>query len=124
MTPTINKATVDAVLREGPKGDQTARITELEKQLEKVRKDIAEQQKLEKHWQTFNRAFSKLKVELLKTLTPEELACMDGAYLFLHGGCVDLVRTLPSTTDKGEGPKFLDKIEMGQALEDLGNLIK
>ncbi|MGD0794292.1 MAG: hypothetical protein ABR958_01685 [Dehalococcoidales bacterium] len=121
---TINKAAVEAVLRGGAKTDRPARIAELEKQLEKVRKDIAEQEKVENYWRTFNGAFAKLKAKLFKTLTPEERACMDGAYLFLHAGCVDLVRSLPSATDKGEGNQFLDKVEMGEALAELGNLIK
>jgi hypothetical protein len=124
MTQTISKSVLESVLRDGPKTDRPARIAELEKQLEKVRKDIVEQEKLEKHWRMFNRAFTKLKAELFQTLTPEEKECMDGAYLFLHGSSVDLVRYLPSATDKGEGKKFLEKVEIGEALAELGKIIE
>jgi hypothetical protein len=118
----IPSSAVEKVIQGQQVKDRPAREAELERQLEKVRKDIAEQEKLEKWYATVQRAFAKLKREIGKTLTEEERTAIDGAYIFLHSGCVDMVRTIPSATSKGEDKRFLDKVDMGEALEELRNL--
>ena len=60
MTMTLSNSAVETAIRGGPKVDRSARIAELEKQLTKVRKDIAEQERLEKRWQLVYSAFTKL----------------------------------------------------------------
>jgi len=124
MTTKIDNKAVEAAIKGGPKVDRSVRIAELEKQLEKVKKDIAEQNKLERHWMIIQSAYAKLEQELGKTLTPEEYDAVDGMYLFLHSGCVDMVRTIPSTTDKGEGKAFLKDVHTAEAMEELASLVK
>jgi hypothetical protein len=121
---TISNRAVEAVITGTATKDRPARIAELEKQLAKVRKDIAEQEKFEKWLATVRRAFDKLKAEMGKTLTREEYQAIDGVYIFLHNGNVDMVRSIPSATDKGEGTKYLEKLDTGEALEELNHLLK
>lgn len=94
-----------AVIWEG-EVDRPAKIAELESQLAKVMKNIAEEERVEKRLALIQSAFGKLKAELLRTLTPEEREAVNGAYLFLHTGGVDLVRRIPSPTSKGEDRKL------------------
>ena len=117
-----SNAVVDEVLEEGQGIDRQSRIEALQKQLAKVRKDIAEQERLEKRYATLERAFSKLRRELGKTLTNEEYQAMDGAYIFLHSGCIDLVRHLPSATSKGEDTKLLKDLDTAEAMRELATL--
>ncbi len=124
MTMTLSNSAVEAVIRGGPKVDRSARIAELEKQLAKVRKDIAEQERLEKRWQLVYSAFTKLKREMFQTLTPEEREAMDGAYIFLHSGCVDLVRQIPSDTSKGEDQRLEKDLSTAEAMRELKTLGK
>ena len=114
-----SNAVVDEVLEEGQGIDRQSRIEALQKQLAKVRKDIAEQERLEKKWATVQNAFTKLKRELGKTLTAEEYKAIDGAYIYLHNGCADLVRHLPSATSRGEDRVFLKDLDMAEALKEL-----
>jgi hypothetical protein len=123
MTTLSNQA-VEAVISGRQTKDKPARIAELEKQLAKVRKDIAEQEKLEKWYATVQRAFAKLRQEMGKTLTAEEYQAIDGAYIFLHSGCLDMVRQIPSATSKGEDKRFLEKMDTAEALAELGSLLK
>ena len=115
---------VDRALEEGQGVDRQSRIEALQKQLAKVKKDIAEQERLDKRWATIESAFAKLRRELGKTLTREEYDAMDGAYIFLHSGFVDLVRHLPSATSKGEDRSFLKDLDTAEALQELSNLTK
>ncbi len=124
MTNNFNAGVVDAVIREGPGKDRQARIAQLETQLARVRNEAEMEAEMERHYQTIQRAFAKLKAEMGKTLTIEERQALDGAYIFLHSGCVDVVRSIPSATDKGEGNRFLEKLDVGEALEELRHLSK
>ena len=124
MTMTLSNSAVEAVIRGGPKVDRSARIAELGKLLEKVKKDIAEQERLEKRWQLVYSAFTKLKREMFQTLTPEEREAMDGAYIFLHSGCVDLVRQIPSDTSKGEEQRLEKDLSTAEAMRELKTLGK
>ena len=120
----LNSAVVDKALEEGKGVDRQARIEALQKQLAKVQKDIAEQARLEKRWALVQSAFTKLKRELGKTLTPEEYQATDGIYLFLHSGCVDMVRHVPSATSKGEDTRLERDLDMAEALKELASLTK
>jgi len=124
MTQTLSNTAVEAAIRGGPKVDRSARIAELEKLLEKVKKDIAEQERLEKRWVLVYSAFAKLKREMFQTLTPEEREAMDGAYIFLHSGCVDLVRQIPSATSKGEDQRLEKDLNTAEAMRELASLVK
>jgi len=122
MPAKITSSTVNEVLAEGKDVDRQERMTKLQGALEKVHKDIAEQERLEKRWAIVQSAFTKLKRELGKTLTQEERDAIDGIYLFLHSGHVDMVRHIPSSTSKGEDVKLERDLDMAEALKDLGNL--
>jgi len=124
MTQTVSSAVVDRALEEGKTVDRQSRIAQLEKQLAKVRKDIAEQGRLEKRWQLFEGACKKLKREMGKTLTREEYDAIDGIYIFLHGGCVDFVRHIPSATSKGEDKRLEKDLDMAEAIHELSSLTK
>ncbi len=121
---TLSRSVVDEALEEGKTVDRSARITELEKQLAKVRKDIAEQDRLEKKWRVFETACQKLRKEMGKTLTHEEYQAIDGLYIFLHGGCVDFIRHIPSATDKGENKRLNRDLDTIEALHELEALTK
>lgn len=124
MTLTLSRSIVDKVLEEGQTVDRQARIDQLEKQLVKVRKDIAEEERLEKRWATVKSAFAKLKRELGKSLTREEYNAIDGIYLFLHSGCLDMVRQVPSSTSRGEDTQLLKDLDTAEALHELASLTK
>jgi len=118
----LSNAIVDTALAEGKNVDRQARIEALQKQLARVQKDIAEQERLEKRWSLVQSAFTKLKGELGKTLTSEEYQAIDGIYLFLHSGCVDMVRHVPSATSRGEDTRLERDLDMAEALKELAAL--
>ncbi len=124
MTTKLSSAVVDKALEEGKGVDRQSRIDALQKQLAKVQKDIAEQERLEKRWATVQRAFAKLKREMGKTLTREEYEAIDGIYLFLHSGCVDMVRHIPSATSRGEDKRLERDLDMAEAMKELASLTK
>jgi len=121
---TLSRSVVDEALEEGKTVDRSARIAELEKQLVKVRKDIAEQDRLEKKCQVFETACEKLRKEMGKTLTREEYQAIDGLYIFLHSGCVDFIRHVPSATDAGENKRLNRDLDTVEALHELDYLTK
>lgn len=121
---TLSRSVVDKALEEGKTVDRSARISELEKQLAKVRKDIAEQDRLEKKWQLFEGATVKLRKEMGKTLTSEERNAIDGLYIFLHSGCVDFIRHIPSGTDAGENKRLNRDLDTAEAMKELASLTK
>ena len=106
MTQTLSSAVVDRALEEGKGINRQERVAQLEKQLAKVKKDIAEQERLERRWALVESAFAKLKREMGKTLTREEYDAIDGVYIFLHSECVDMVRHIPSATSSGEDERL------------------
>jgi len=124
MTTKLSSAVVDKALEEGKGVDRQSRIDALQKQLAKVQKDIAEQERLEKRWATVQRAFAKLKREMGKTLTREEYEAIDGIYIFLHSGCVDMVRHIPSATSRGEDKRLERDLDMAEAMKELVSLTK
>jgi len=124
MTTKLSSAVVDEALNEGKGVDREARIEALRKQLAKVQKDIAEQERVEKRLALVKSAFAKLKRELGKTLTPEEYEAIDGIYLFVHSGCVDMVRHIPSATSKGEDKRLERDLDTAEALKELSSLTK
>ena len=124
MTLTLSPSIVDKALEEGKTVDRQSRIAQLEKQLAKVRKDIAEQERLEKRWQLFEGACKKLSREMGKTLTREERDAIDGLYIFLHGGCVDFIRHIPSATDAGENKRLNRDLDTAEAMKELASLTK
>jgi len=122
MAKYLSNTAVRTAMGEGPNVDRQARIEELKKRLAKVKGQIAEEEKFERRWQLVQSAFTKLKRELGKTLTREEYQAIDGAYIFLHSGFVDLVRHVPSATDKGENKKLEKILDAGDALQELKTL--
>ena len=122
MTNNLSNDIVDEALEEGHGVDRKSRIEVLEKKLAKVKRDIAEQERLVNWLATVEGAFTKLKREMGKTLTSEEYQAIDGAYIFLHSGCVDLVRHLPSETSKGQDTAFLKDLDTAEALKELASL--
>ena len=120
----LSSAVVDKALEEGKGVDRQSRIDALQKQLARVQKDIAEQERLEKRWATVQSAFAKLKREMGKTLTREEYEAIDGIYLFLHSGCVDMVRQIPSATSRGEDKRLERDLDMAEAMKELASLTK
>ena len=120
----LNSAVVDKALEEGKNVDRQSRIEALQKQLARVQKDIAEQERLEKRWSIVQRAFAKLKREMGKTLTREEYEAIDGIYIFLHSGCVDMVRHIPSATSRGEDKRLERDLDMAEAMKELSELTK
>lgn len=124
MSEALSNVAVTAVI-EGDKGvDRQARIAELEKKLAKAKGDIVEQERLEKRWLLFEGACKKLRQEMGKTLTREEYDAIDGIYIFLHSGCVDFVRHIPSATDRGESKRLEKDLELGEAMKGLSSLTK
>ena len=121
---TLSRSIVDKALEEGKTVDRQSRIDALQKQLVKVHKDIAEQERLEKRWATVQTAFAKLKRELGKTLTREEYQAIDGIYIFLHSGCVDMVRHIPAATSRGEDNRLERDLDMAESLKELVSLTK
>ena len=124
MTATLSRSIVDKALEEGNGIDRQSRIATLQRQLAKVQKDIAEQERLERRWATVQSAVAKLKREMGKTLTREEYEAIDGIYIFLHSGCVDMVRHIPSETSRGEDRRLERDLDMAEAMKELQSLTK
>jgi len=124
MTMKLSSAVVDEALNEGKGVNRDARIEALHKQLAKVQKDIAEQERVEKRLALVKSAYAKLRRELGKTLTPEEYEAIDGIYLFVHSGCVDMIRDIPSATSKGEDKRLERDLDTAEALHELETLTK
>ncbi len=96
IQPNLSSAVTD-VLREGTAVDRKARIAELLRKTDKVRADIAMQEKLDKRSANITSAFVKINRELGKTLTDQERRAINGMYFFVHDGCVDMVRRAKKT---------------------------
>jgi len=120
----LSGAVVDKTLAEGKTIDRQSRIDALQKQLEKVQKDITEQERLEKRWSLIHSAFAKLKREMTKTLTRDEYEAIDGVYIFLHSGAVDMVRHIPSATSRGEDRRLERDLDTVEAMQELSSLTK
>lgn len=110
----------EAVFREDQSPDRHDRIAQLQKRLARVQKDIEEQKRLDNRVALVQSAFAKLKREMGKTLTDEEWRAIDGAYIFLHSGCVDLVRHIPSATSRGEDKKLESDLNTAQGMKEIG----
>ncbi len=87
----------------------------LERQRAKVAGEIALEQETVDRINRVASAKDKLQRLVFSTLTPEEVAAVNGMYLFLHGNCFDIVRKIPSATDKGQGEKFTAVLEKAEA---------
>lgn len=119
MGDRLSNTAVRTAMEEGPDVGRQERIERLRKQLERVKGQITEEEEFERRWQLVHSAFTKLKKELGKTLTREEYQAIDGAYIFLHSGSVDLVRHVPSAADKGESKRLEKVLDAGDALQEL-----
>ena len=124
MTSNPSGITLEKALNPEVDVDRQARISTLEKQLAKVRKDITHQERLEKRWATVQSSLAKLKREIGKTLTSEEYDAIDGIYIFIHSGCVDMVRHIPSATSRGEDNQLLKDLDTVEAMHELSSLTK
>lgn len=120
----IPNAAVSAVLDGRSPANKAARVAALEKELKKVRESIEEQERLDRRYKLYQTAYDKLKRELFKTLTQEERDAIDGAYLFLHSGLVDIVREIPSATSRGEDLRLDKDLRTVEALKELESLTK
>lgn len=114
----ITRSVVDEVLGQPPV-DRAARIEALRKQLAKVCVQVDDERRLENRCALIQSAFGKLKAQLRSILTPEEYSAIDGAYIFIHGTFVDMVRHIPSATDKGEGVRFEKMLDMADMMAEL-----
>ena len=122
MANTLPNTAVRTAMEEG-NVDRQARIEALQKKLEKIRKDIAEEERVERRLALLLSAYDKLRWELGKTLTNEERNACDGLYIFLHSGCTDFLYHVPSATDKGENRSLLKDLETAEALKELDALL-
>lgn len=98
------------------KTDPTER-EKLEKRLARVTEQIAEEEATQSRIETILSAKRKIEGMVLNSLTPEERALVDGMYLFFHGGCVDIIRSIPSSTDKGQGQRFIKTLSKAEEAE-------
>lgn len=119
MNREITVSVINEALEEGKNVNREERVAQLQKELAKVQKNIKEQERLEKRYALVTRAFTKLKKEIGKSLTPEEYQAVNGMYLFIHSGNVDMVRRVPSATSRGEDTRLESDLEMAEALHDL-----
>ena len=115
----IPNALVRAAMKEGPGVDRDGRIAKLQRELERCQADIVEADRVERRSQLVQSAYRKLRRELGKSLSPEEREAIDGIYLFLHGTNVDMIRQIPSGTDKGEHRKLERDLTMAEALAEV-----
>jgi hypothetical protein len=122
MTTNIPNALVNAVAEGRTPANPEAKLAALNRELEKVKRDIAEQERLENRYMLYQSAYDKLRRELTKTLTLEERDAIDGAYIFLHSGSVDIVRNIPSATSKGEDVKLEKDLSMAEAMKELDSI--
>jgi hypothetical protein len=99
-----------------------ARIAELEKELAHVMRDIDETARIDQRVGLVESAFAKLKAVMFSTLTPDELAAINGAYIFLHNDGIDLVRSIPDKTSQGEDIALLKDLKIGDELVELDAL--
>ena len=98
------------------------RITELEKELAHIKRDIEETARIDVRVGLVESAFEKMKVVLFSTLTTDELAAIRGAYIFLHNDGIDLVRSIPDKTSQGEDIALLRDLKIGDELAELDEL--
>ena len=93
------------------------RVLELEERLSQVKEEIAKQEEQERRVSLVVGTFEKLHRALEGCLTEAETQVVNGMYLFLHidragnGLNVDMVRNIPSTTDKGQGTQLAKLLE-------------
>ena len=100
-----------------------AKLDTLEKQRAWVEAEIAKEQEKDRRVALANSAYSKLREALARALTEEEQHAVAGMYLFLHrdGGSallVDLVRNIPSITDRGQGAELDRLLAVGSDNDD------
>jgi len=115
----IPNALVRAAMEEGSGVDREARIAKLQKELVRCQADLVEAERVENRSQLVQSAYKKLRRELGKSLSPEEREAIDGIYLFLHGTNVDMIRQIPSGTDRGEHRKLERDLTMADALAEV-----
>lgn len=89
--------------------------TKLQRQLAKVTAEIAAEEATEARLAAVLSAKRKIENLVIGSLTDEERLAVNGMYLFFHSTCVDIVRKIPSSTDKGLGEKFIATMEKAEA---------
>lgn len=119
MSKEITSSVVNEALEEGNNVNRDERVAKLQRELAKVQKDIKAQKILEKRYALVQRAYGKLRRNVLKTLTSEEYQAVDGMYLFIHSGNVDMVRRVPSATSRGEDTRLESDLELAEELQNL-----
>lgn len=115
----IPNALVRAAMEEGSSVDREARIAKLQKELDRCQTDIVEADRVENRSQLVQSAYKKLRRALFANMTSEEREAVDGMYLFLHGTNVDMIRQIPSGTDRGEHRKLERDLTMAEALAEV-----
>ncbi len=119
MTTTrIPNAIVRAAMDEPVGVDRDAKVARLERELAKTRENIVEATRVETRSTLVQSAYARLKHNLLAGMTREEREAVDGMYLFMHAGNVDLVRNIPSGTDAGENRRFERDLTMAEAMRE------
>lgn len=92
-------------------------LDKLEKRLARVNDQIAEEEAYQLRIETVLSAKRKIEGMVISSLTEEEKTAVNGMYLFFHGMCVDIVRNIPSSTDKGQGQQFIKQLEKAEAVK-------
>ena len=119
MTTTrIPNSIVRAAMNEPAGVDRDAKVARLQRELAKTRENIVEARRVENRSQLVQSAYAKLRRNLFTGMTPDERDAVDGMYLFLHSGNVDLVRNVPSGIDAGEHRRFERDLTMAEAMRE------
>lgn len=119
MTTTkIPNSIVRAAMDEPAGVDRDAKVARLQRELAKTRENIVEARRVENRSQLVESAYARLKHNLFAGMTREEREAIDGMYLFMHAGNVDLVRNIPSGTDAGENRRFERDLTMAEAMRE------
>ncbi len=119
MTTTkIPNSIVRAAMDEPAGVDRDAKVARLERDLAKTRENIVEARRVQNRSQLVQSAYARLRRNLFAGMTREERQAVDGMYLFMHGGNVDLVRNIPSGTDAGESLRLERDLTMAEAMRE------
>jgi hypothetical protein len=94
-----------------------AEIADWEKQVEWYREQIAEEAALEKRLAAVRSGYGKLEAAYAG-MTAEEKMAVEGMYVFIHAGMIDMVKENPSPTDTGAGKAFLKMVAKAEIMEN------
>ncbi|KKN58149.1 hypothetical protein LCGC14_0554890 [marine sediment metagenome] len=114
----IPNSIVRAAMDEPAGVDRDAKVARLQRELAKTRENIVEATRVQNRSQLVQSAYARLRRNLFAGMTREEREAVDGMYLFMHAGNVDLVRNTPSGTDVGENRRLERDLTMAEAMRE------